>query len=136
MGHGALIVLDTHALIWWIAASPALSRSAKRAIEAAARNDCVVASTISILEIATAVRRQRLELRQPLGEWVADVRALPELRFEPISVDIAARAGAFDDAMLGDPADRLILATAAALGTKLVSADRKLRGNRQVEVVW
>lgn len=64
------------------------------------------------------------------------MRNLPELRCEPVTADIAARAGAFDDAMPGDPADRLILATAAALGTRLVSADRTLRGNRHVEVVW
>lgn len=131
-----MIVVDTHALVWWVSASPSLSNGAKRAIEAAARRDGVVASTISILEIATAVRRRRLELRQSLSEWLADVRNLPDLRFEPVTFDIAVRAGTFDDAMPGDPADRLILATAAALGTRLVSADRKLRGNRQVEVVW
>ncbi len=131
-----MIVLDTHALVWWVAASPLLSKGAKRAIEAAAKNDGVVASTITILEIATAVRRQRLELRQPLSAWLADVRNLPELRFEPVTADIAARAGTFDEAMPGDPADRLILATAAALGARLVSGDRKLHGNRHVDVVW
>jgi PIN domain nuclease of toxin-antitoxin system len=36
----------------------------------------------------------------------------------------------------GDPADRLILATAAALGSRLVSADRMLRQNGHVEVMW
>jgi PIN domain nuclease of toxin-antitoxin system len=136
MGDGALIVLDTHALVWWVSGSSALSNRARRAIDTAAKSDEVVASTISILEIATAVRRGRLELRRPFPEWLADVRSLPELRFEPITPDIAARAGAFDESLPGDPADRLILATAATLGARLVSADRKLRGHGHVDVVW
>ena len=131
-----MIVLDTHVLVWWVAASPELSTSAKRAIDTAARKASLVASTISILEIVTAVRRGRLALSQPLIQWLTDVRSLPELRFEPVTVDVASRAGAFDESTPRDPADRLILATAATLGSRLVSADRKLRGNRHVEVVW
>jgi PIN domain nuclease of toxin-antitoxin system len=136
MGHGSVIVLDTHALVWWVAGAPELSARARRAIDAAVRRDAVVASTISILEIVTAVRRGRLTLSVTSAQWLADIRLLPELHFEPVSADIASCAGAFDASTHGDPADRLILATAATLGTRLISADRRFRGNRHVEVVW
>lgn len=64
------------------------------------------------MEIATAVRRGRLTLSMPFGQWLADLRALPELQFEPVTAEIAALAGSFDGAMHGDPADRIIAATA------------------------
>ena len=131
-----MIVLDTHVLVWWVTAEPKLSTKARRAIKTAARRNSVVASTISILEIATAVRSGRLTLSQPLNQWLGDVRSLPELQFEPVTIDIASSAGAFDESTPGDPADRIILATATTLGARLVSADRELRDNPHVEVVW
>jgi PIN domain nuclease of toxin-antitoxin system len=131
-----VIVLDTHALVWWVSGSKRLSAPARRAIEQSVRQGSVVASTISVLEIATAARRGRLVLGTPIGEWLADVRALPELRFEPVSVEIAHRAGDLGDAASGDPADRIIVATALTLRAKLVSADARLHGIPHLAVVW
>jgi PIN domain nuclease of toxin-antitoxin system len=52
------------------------------------------------------------------------------------SAEIAALAGSFDDTVLGDPADRIIAATALSLGAELVSADRRLRAMPKLAVVW
>ncbi len=131
-----MIVLDTHALVWWVSGSGRLSARAKRALNEALREGPAFASTISVLEIATAVRRGRLVLASPLGEWLADLRTLPELRFEPVSVEIAELAGSFGDSTPGDPADRVIVATARTLGAKLVTADEALRASPQVPAVW
>lgn len=130
-----MIVLDTHVLVWWVAGTGRLSAAAKRAIDQRLRHGPVIASAITVLEIATAVRRGRLELGGPLDQWLADLLALPELRFEPVSVEIARLAGAFDDPTPGDPADRIILATAQTLRARLVSADDRLRAS-PVAVVW
>ncbi len=131
-----MIVLDTHALIWWAVGDRRLSARALRAIRAAARAGAVFASAISVLEIATAVRRGRLTLSVPFEQWLADLRALPELRLEPVSAEIAALAGSFDGTMHGDPADRIIAATARMLGARLVTADERLRGLPDVAAVW
>jgi len=131
-----VIVLDTHALVWWAVGDRRLSARALRAIRGAAKDGAVFASTISVMEIATALRRGRLTLSIPLGQWLADLRALPELRFEPVSAEIAALAGSFDGAMHGDPANRIIAATARSLGARLVTADERLRGLPDVVTVW
>jgi PIN domain nuclease of toxin-antitoxin system len=131
-----VIVLDTHALVWWVSGSDRLSARAGRAIDQALRSGPAVAAAISVLEIATAVRRARLALGAPLEQWLADLCALPELRFEPLSVDIARLAGSFDDPTPGDPADRIIVATARLLGAKLVTADQALRESPHVDPVW
>ena len=110
-----MIVLDTHALVWWVSGSGRLSARAKRAIEQALRKGPAVASTITVLEIATAVRRGRLELGSTLDQWLA---------------------GSYAEWTSGDPADRIIMATASTLGAKLVTADERLRQSSQPLVVW
>ena len=136
MERQSLIVLDTHALIWWVSAPARLSTRARRAMSTAARRESMVASAISLFEIATAVRRGRLELGQPLAQWLSDLRLLPELRFEPVNADIAQAAGGFADPMSGDPADRIIAATAIALQAKLVTADQALQRSPHVRAIW
>src|SRR5215470_9196467 len=114
-----MIVLDTHALVWWVTGAPGLSARAKRTIEAAARQSPVAISAISIFEVATAVRRERLQLKASLDDWLRDIRALPEIHIEPVTADIAHLAGTLDAEVPGDPADRVILATAIVLEAKL-----------------
>jgi PIN domain nuclease of toxin-antitoxin system len=131
-----VIVLDTHVLVWWVSGVIPVSARARRAIDAAIREGAVIVSTISVFEIATAVRRGRLELGAPLAQWIADIRVLPELRFEPITLEIAWLAASFPDPIPGDPADRIIAATARSLNLKLVTADDTLRRSPHVETVW
>ena len=131
-----MIVLDTHVVVWWVSGSGRLSVRAKRAIDQNLRRSPAIISTISVLEIATAVRRGRLELGLPVDQWLADLRALPELEFQPVSAQIAELAGSFDEATPGDAADRIIIATTLTLRAKLVTADERLRESRSVVTVW
>lgn len=131
-----MILLDTHALVWWVTADRRLTAAAQRAIKTALRSAPVLASAISVMEIATAARRGRLVLTVPFEPWLADLRALPELQFEPVTAQIAALAGSLDGAMHGDPADRIIAATARVHGARIVTADERLRGLKDVVTVW
>ncbi|HTQ73588.1 MAG TPA: type II toxin-antitoxin system VapC family toxin [Burkholderiales bacterium] len=131
-----MILLDTHALVWWAADAARLSARARRAIAAALREGHIAASAISLFEIAMAIRRGRLVLETPPEQWLTDLRLLPELRIEPVSSEIAEIAGSFDEKFPGDPADRIIAATAVALGLKLVTADARLGRAPQVQAVW
>jgi len=131
-----VIVLDTHVLVWWVSDPPRLSAAAKRIINQTLRKRPVSVSAISVLEITTAVRRGRLALRTPIEQWLTDARALPELHFESVTVEVAALAGGFDETLPGDPADRIIVATALSLGAKLVTADERLRKIQHLASVW
>jgi PIN domain nuclease of toxin-antitoxin system len=136
MGDEQVILLDTHVLVWWVSGSGSLSAKARRAIGEALKRGPVHASAISLLEIATAVRRGRLALTVPAESWLDDLCALPELRLQPVTGAIARRAGTLGDQVRGDPVDRLILASAQILGARLVTADARLRGSAEVPVVW
>jgi PIN domain nuclease of toxin-antitoxin system len=131
-----MMVLDTHVLVWWLADPAKLSTKARRAVRSAAASRTVSASAASILEIVTLVRRGRLTLATSIDRWLEDVRSLPELQIEPITVEIAAKAGSFGDEVPGDPVDRLIVATAAVLGLPLVTADQRLRRRPPVPTIW
>lgn len=131
-----MIVLDTHALVWWVTDARDLSARARRVIRTAVRRGPAVASAISIFEVATAVRRERLKLQVSLDQWLRDLRILPDLRLEPVTADIAHLAGTLEPALPGDPADRIIVATAIELKAKLVTADTRLQQSARVETVW
>ena len=122
--------------MWWLTRAPGLSRKAERTLAAHGDPGQIVVSAISLLEIATAVRRGRLELSIPLDQWLADINSLPEIRIEPVSADIAALAGSLAEPMHGDPADRLIVSTAFTLGVPLVTGDKKLQEYRGVKTIW
>ena len=129
-------MLDTHVLIWWLSNITSLSPKARRIIAKESLRKGIVASAISALEITTLVRRGRLRLSVPVATWLADAQRLPELRFEPVSVEIAQLAGSFGEEIPGDPADRIITATATILNGSLVTADAKLRAYKPLATVW
>jgi PIN domain nuclease of toxin-antitoxin system len=131
-----MIVLDTHALIWWADAGSKLSKNARQATRAESRRRELVASAISVFEILTLERRGRLEFKTPAAEWLANLRKLPEMTIHPVTDEIAERAGGLEEAFPGDPADRLIAATALVLGVSLVTQDTKLRAVPNLPTVW
>lgn len=76
-----MIVLGTQALLWWVSRSGRRLARANRANRQGMRQASLIASAITVLEIVAAVRRGRLELGSSLGQRLADMQALPELRF-------------------------------------------------------
>lgn len=132
-----MIVLDTHVLVWWVGGDTKnLSRKARQLLEQhGARNELLV-SAISIFEIVTLARRGRLRFKVSASEWLNQVRRLPEYRIEPLTDDIAERAGQLGDVFPGDPADRLIAATALVRGVPLVTHDEKLLGIDYLKTAW
>lgn len=131
-----MIVLDTHALIWFADAGPKLSKKARQVTRAEARRRELVASAISIFEIVTLERRGRLAFKTPVNEWLTDLRKLPELTIHPVTDEVAQRAGGLGDVFPGDPADRIIAATALVLGVPLITHDTKLLDLPNLPTVW
>lgn len=132
-----MIVLDTHVLVWWVdGETKKLSRKARQALEQHGRRNELLVSSITFFEITTLERRGRLRFKIPASQWLAQVRRLPEYRIEPLSDELAERAGQLGDAFPGDPADRMIGATALLRGVPLVTHDEKLRGVEYLKTIW
>lgn len=131
-----MIVLDTHAWIWWLANPDEISRAAREAIDRAMEKEEVLISSISSWEIALLVRKGRLELTMPVEDWVARSEALPFIQFVPLDNRIALRSNQLPGEIHDDPADRIIIATALTLGTSLVSKDTRIRDYPHVATIW
>jgi PIN domain nuclease of toxin-antitoxin system len=130
-----VIVLDTHAWVWWVAGDPRLSAAARTAIERAMGESKLRVSAISAWEVAVLVRRGRLELTMGVEDWVARCEALPFVRFVPVDHRIALKSVALEG-LHEDPADRIIVATALSLGAALVTRDQRLWAYADLETLW
>jgi PIN domain nuclease of toxin-antitoxin system len=113
-----------------------LSEDARRAIEVASQTGQVYVSSISVWEVALLVKRGRLELTMGIDDWLRHCEALPELYFVPVNNNIALRSVQIPEFASADPADRIIMATALALGTPLVTRDRRIQDFNQVTTIW
>ena len=119
-----MLVLDTHALVWLMFENPSLGAAAKDAIASASSESAVAASAMSFWELAMLTDRRRLELYEDVTSWRERVLRLG-ISEVPISGDIAIAAARLPE-FHGDPADRLITATALVNGATLVTADRRI----------
>ncbi len=129
-----MIVLDTHAWLWWVVDPNRLSATAQETID---RADFVGVPAICCFEVATLHARGRIQLLREPGEWVRLALAHPRVNELPVSSKIALHAGDLDlDRFPGDPGDRLIYSTAATAGARLVSADRAMRSFDPMRVIW
>ena len=119
------LLLDTHALIWWLAGDEALSLRAREAIADEANS--VAVSAASAMEVATKFRIGKLPqaalLAQDFEAIVAD-QGFAEL---PITVHHARIAGEMA-IPYKDPFDRLLIAQAQAEDMVLVSNEALFDG--------
>ncbi len=81
------------------------------------------------------ISRRRLDTGMDAREFIDDLIRAREIRVLPISAEIAALSQS-DVFAHGDPADRLIAATAILHRATLVSSDAKLRKLKEVAVIW
>ena len=129
-----MIVLDTHAWVWWAAEVPRrLSAKARREIADA---PSIGVSAISAWEVATLVAKGRLELDRDVLVWIRQALALPRVTLVPITPEIAVRSTRLGPTFPGDPADRILAATARELGAALVTRDAALRRAPGIRTVW
>ena len=114
------VLLDTHALLWWLAGDERLPVRARDLI--ADEANTILVSAVSAWEIATKVRIGKLPGAEEVAADFSGI--LGREGFEPLSVTAAhgQRAGALPGHHR-DPFDRMLIAQAQAEGVPLVSVD-------------
>ena len=133
MGSREVIVLDTHAWIWWSAESSRLSTRARNAIEQA---DALGVCAISCWETSMLVAKGRLRLDRDSLVFVRQALSLPRVVLLPLSPEVAVAAAGLAAQFPGDPADRMIAATALGVGAPVVSKDSRLRKLGELKTIW
>lgn len=129
-------LLDTHVLLWWHTANPSLSGAHQRAIARShSRGLRIGVSDITLWEVALLARRGRLRAHKPVGQWLAELESDPFLEVFSISAAIADEATSFGTRFPGNPADRIIAATARCHGLTLLTEDGQIRRSGVVRVL-
>lgn len=121
-------LVDTHIWLWWLNGDDRrLARPVMAVLDAAASARELFVSEISYWEVALKARRGGLSLRLPVEEWVRRAETAPGVRHISADRSVLVRSALLDDALIRDPADRILIASAMLHGLTLVTADAKIQ---------
>ena len=121
------LLLDSHAILWWVRDDRRLGREARRAIAGA---DVVWVSTVSGWELALKVAKGRLRIHESLRVTIVADR-FTELPLTLRHTEELERLPAHH----GDPHDRLLIAQARIEGATIVTHDRAFEAYG-IPVIW
>jgi PIN domain nuclease of toxin-antitoxin system len=79
----------------------------------------------------------RITFDRAVDAWVSRALAHPRTTLLPVDDEVAVAAALLlEEGLTGDPADRIVYATARSLGAPLISVDRALREFDPARVIW
>jgi len=120
-----VLVLDTHAWVWWMNDRALLSQTQRRAIRSN-EADTIGVSVISCWEIAKIYEYGRLELPFEISEWFDVALAYPGISLLNLTPAIAVESTRLPGDFHRDPFDQIIVATARLNECPLVTSDGKI----------
>jgi PIN domain nuclease of toxin-antitoxin system len=121
------LLLDTHCWLWaQLGLIEKLSRPALAAIRSAESEGNLRISVISIWELAMLEKRGRVALPMNVRTWVEQALSKPGIAVAQLTTEIAIESVQLPGELHGDPADRMLVATARLLGATLLTKDAKL----------
>ena len=123
-------MLDSHVAHWWSAEPKRISSAATKALSEA---DELAVAAITWFELTWLAKHERIVLTIPIRSWLEHLAA--QLRTLPLTPAIADTAVSLPSSFPGDPADRLIYATAIEHGLRIITKDRKLRAHRHPQPI-
>ena len=128
------VLLDTHIWVWWLTPDSPLSRTERGALDAQAVRRELFLPAISLWEAQVLHAKRRLELPLPFAEWLARASDERMISVLPLSVEVVLALDALPASFHGDPADRLIVATARAHALPLATHDAAIRRSRAAKL--
>lgn len=121
------LLLDTHVWYWFAEGKgDRLARSLPRRIERAVAEGRAFVSSISAWELGMLVAKRRLVLATDVADWIVATREPPGVLVADVTTEIAIDGSRLPGKFHGDPADRLIVATARSLGATLLTCDERV----------
>ncbi|MGA2879603.1 MAG: type II toxin-antitoxin system VapC family toxin [Bryobacteraceae bacterium] len=131
-----LLLLDTHCWLWaQLGLVQRFSRLALQAIRSAESEGKLRISVISIWELAMLEQHGRVALPMNVRTWVDQALSKPGIAVSQLTPEIMIESVHLPGELHGDPADRMLVATARVQGATLLTKDAQLiRYSRQRHV--
>jgi PIN domain nuclease of toxin-antitoxin system len=121
------LLLDTHIWIWVLeGAVPEIGHAAQNQMTESGAMGRVLVSAISVWEVGMLEAKGRVRFSLEIGEWVRRALTAPGVRLAPLTPEIALDSTRLPEPVHGDPADRILIATARRMGATLVTRDTKI----------
>ena len=121
-----VLLLDTHVWLWFVEGrADRLGKAIPDRVERAARDGRLRISAITLCELGMLIAKARLTIAD-LDRWILESRRAPGVRVEPVDDAVALESARLPASLHGDPADRLLVATARTLDATLVTCDTEL----------
>ena len=114
-----MLILDTHALYWWVNRTP--DKLEQQQIDAIETAESLAVSAMTCWEMAWLVKHGRIALKLPISDWLNQIEE-SGIAIIPVTRSIAERAASLPEHHK-DPADRIIIATAIEYNAQLLSVD-------------
>ncbi|HKW96554.1 MAG TPA: type II toxin-antitoxin system VapC family toxin [Bryobacteraceae bacterium] len=128
------LLLDTHIVVRWLTQARRLSREQGRVLDAAVRRmEPLALSAISLLELAVLASQGKMDLKMTIDEFFEHVQTRGVFQVFPLTYQVAAEAASL--ALLRDPADRAIVATARVERLRLVTSDQRIIESKLIPVI-
>lgn len=122
-----ILLLDTHCWLWMqLGMTRLFSKAALEAIRSAESQGNVRISPISIWELALLETRGRVALPMNVRIWVEEALSKPGIAVAPLTPEIMIETVHLPGDLHGDPADRMLVATARITGATLLTKDERL----------
>lgn len=128
------LLLDTHVLIWLMNGNANLSKKSQELIEHARKHGTIFISAISIWEVSMLEHKQRITLNKPCLEWIKSALHYG-IQLCALTPEIAVESCQLPGYSAGDPADRIIIATARIESLVLLTCDERILAYGQKKLV-
>ncbi len=129
-----MVLLDTHVWIWWLTGSGRLSRKERARLSEEADRRQLAVSAISLWEAHMLNARRRIDLPAPFPQWLVEASGPEVVQVVPLDAEVVVALDDLPASFHGDPADRIIAATARSRGMPLATWDKALRRSRSIEI--
>lgn len=129
------VLLDTHIWVWWLTSGSPLSQRERDALDGLAERRELCISAISLWEAQMLHAKGRLEFPLAFADWIEQAAGERMLTVLPLDVAVILALDSMPRSFHGDPADRLIVATARSRRMPLATHDASIRRSRAV-AIW
>ncbi len=121
-----LILLDTHVWVWLMLGDQRLSSANRRMLAKGVSDGRLRVSIISVWEVAMLEAEGGLIMAADCESWVREALTAPGIRLATLTPQIAISSTRLPGTFQGDPADRMLIATARAIDATLLTADQAI----------
>jgi PIN domain nuclease of toxin-antitoxin system len=128
------VILDTHIWVWWLLSDSPLPDRERKALDRIATDKGIYLPAICQWEAQMLHGKKRIELPVPFPTWLRRATASDMLTVLPLNTDTVIAVNDLPVTFHGDPADRMIVATARTHDLALATHDEGIKRSRLVKI--